>query len=46
MSCLENGVKTACFQAECPAAPEVLPEVWGKNGRIPGGIPGAAVGFA
>lgn len=39
MSCAE-------FQAKFPAAPRVLPGVWGQNSRIPGEIPGDAWSFA
>jgi len=46
MFCLEFGVKTALFQAESQAAPDVLPGVWGQNGLIPGGIPSGAGCFA
>jgi hypothetical protein len=46
MFCLEFGVKTVEFQAECQAPPNDLPGVWGENSRIPGGMPGTAVGFA
>ena len=46
MFCLEFGGKMAEFQAECLAPPDVLPGVWGKNGRIPGGMPGTAGCFA
>ena len=42
MFCREFGVKTVEFQAECQAAPNVLPGVWDQNGRIPGGMPGGA----
>jgi hypothetical protein len=30
------------LQADLRAAPDVLPEVWAKNSRIPGGFPGGA----
>ena len=46
MFCREFRSKTAIFQAECQAVPDVLPGVWGQNGRIPGGMPGGAGGFA
>ena len=46
MFCLKFGGKTALFQAESQAAPDDLPGVWGQNGLIPGGMPGAAGCFA
>jgi hypothetical protein len=46
MFCLEFGVKTVEFQAECQAPPNDLPGVWGENSRIPGGMLGAAECFA
>ena len=46
MFCREFGVKTVESQAECQAAPGVLPGFRVKNGHFPGGMPGGAGGFA